>query len=50
MRASPESTTCRIPGTVSEVSATLVARYHAPLRVPLENPRLIGGREPRVER
>ena len=50
IRATPVSTTYRMPGTVSEVSATLVA---STTRRPVcggEDPVLLGGREPGVER
>ena len=50
MRAVPGSTTYRMPGTVSDVSATLVA---STIRRPVcggEDLVLLGGRQPRVER
>ena len=52
MRAVPGSITYRMPGTVSEVSATLVASTTRgrPERCGVEDPVLLGGGQPRVQR
>ena len=50
IRAVPGSTTYRIPGTVSEVSATLVARTIAPSAARLEHALLFGCGQPRIQR
>jgi hypothetical protein len=50
IRAVPGSTTYRMPGTVSDVSATLVARTTRRPRMRREDSLLLGGRKPCVKR